>query len=44
MRWLGSITDSMDMNVGKLWQTLKDRGAWRACVHRLAESRTGLRN
>ena len=44
MRWLGSITDSMDMNVGKLWQTLKDRGAWRASVHRLAESRTGLRN
>ena len=40
MRWLGSITDSMDMNVGKLWETVKDRGAWRASVHRLAESWT----
>ena len=28
MRWLDSITDSVDMNVSKLWETVKDRGAW----------------
>ena len=33
MRWLDSITDSMDMNLSELQETLEDRGAWRAAVH-----------
>ena len=33
MRWLDSITDSMDMNLSKPQETVKDRGAWRAAVH-----------
>ena len=33
MRWLDSITDSMDMNLGRLWETAEDRGAWHALVH-----------
>ena len=33
MRWLDSITDSMDMNWSQLWQTVEDRGAWHAAVH-----------
>ena len=40
MRWLDGITDSVDTNMSKLGEILKDRGAWRAAVHRIAESHT----
>ena len=36
MRWIDSITDSVDMNLSKLWETVKDREAWRATVHAAA--------
>ena len=35
LRWLDRITDSMDMNLGKLWETGKDRESWRAAAHGL---------
>ena len=40
MRWLYAITDSMDMNLSKLWEMLKDREAWHAAIHGVTKNWT----
>ena len=44
MIWLDGITNSMDMNLSKLWDIVEDRGTWHNAVHRVSKSQTKLSN
>ena len=44
MRWLDDISDSVDINLRKLWEIVKDREPWSAAVHWVTNSQTGVKN
>ena len=44
MRWLDGITNSKDMSLGEFWELVMDRESWRAVIHAISMSQTGLRD